>query len=277
MTKLNLLPDALGFNSLILGAPGAGKTSVIPTLAKAGLEVFVAFTEQGVGNLKKAMALHNLSEEEKSRIHYAYIKPGRGSFAKMAKGATEINRATEFGKMSSGNRKDHSQFIDLLNLCSNYVDQHGEEFGSIDEWDANRVLVVDGMSGLNDMCMSLVVGDKPVKTLQDWGVAIDQLDKFVKQCCNLLCGFVLLSHMEQEKDEVTGRMIVTASTLGRKLGSSIGRHFQDVILASKGKGKYQWATDDSRIELKHSYLKESAALPATFEPLIESWAKEYSA
>lgn len=276
MKKLNLAPDALGFNTLLLGAPGSGKTSSIVTLAQAGLEVFVAFTEQGIGNLKKAMTLHNLTEEERGLIHYAYIKPGRGSFKKLAKGATEVNRAAEFGRMVAGNRKDHSQFIDLLDLCSDFVDQNGESFGAVDEWGAERILVVDGMSGLNDMCMSLVVGDKPVKTLQDWGVAIDQLDKFVKQCCNLLCCFGLLSHMEQEKDEVTGRMIVTASALGRKLGASIGRHFQDVILTSKGKGKYQWATDDSRIELKHSYLNESASLPATFEPLVAAWAKENS-
>lgn len=277
MTELNLSPSAFGFNTLVLGAPGSGKTSCIPSMAKAGLEVFVAFTEQGVGNLKKAMDLHKLTDEEKARIHWTYVSPAKNSFSGLLKGATDIQRATEFGKMQAGNRKDHSQFLDLLKVLSNFVDQNGEEFGAVDSWGADRVLVIDGMSGLNDMTMGLVAGDKPVKTLQDWGVAIDQLDKFIKTCCNMLAGFVLLAHMEQEKDEVTGRMVVTASTLGRKLGTTIGRHFQDVILASKGKGKYQWATEDSRIELKASYCKESPNLPPSFEPLIASWLKEMGA
>lgn len=274
MKDLTLSPSAFGFNTMILGAPGSGKTSCIPTMAKAGLEVFVAFTEQGVGNLKKAMDLHKLTDEERARIHWSYVSPAKGSFSGLLKGATDIQRATEFGKMQAGNRKDHSQFLDLLKVLTNFIDQNGEEFGAVDSWGADRVLVIDGMSGLNDMTMGLVAGDKPVKTLQDWGVAIDQLDKFIKQCCNMLSGFVLLAHLEQEKDEVTGRMVVTASTLGRKLGTTIGRHFQDVILASKGKGKYQWATEDSRIELKASYLKESPSLTPSFESLVDSWAKE---
>lgn len=271
---IKLKEDALGFNFLLLGAPGSGKTTEIVTLAKAGLEVFVAFTEQGVGNLKKAMEVHKLTEEERARIHWAYVTPTKGTFDGLLKGAKDIQKAPEFGKMPAGNRKDHSQFIHLLTLCADFIDQNGESYGAVDSWGADRAFIIDGMSGTSDMCMALVAGDKPVKTLQDWGVAIDQLDKFVKQCANTLCCFGLLAHMEQEKDEVTGRMIITASTLGRKLGTTIGRHFQDVILCDKGKGKYLLSTDDSRIQLKHSFLKESSALPPTLEPLVEGWLKE---
>lgn len=269
-----ILPDALGLNFLLLGAPGSGKTTSIPTLLKAGLEVFVIFTEQGVNNLKKACRLHDLTEEEMARLHWTYINPSRGSFAGLAKAAKELSRTTEFGKMAAGNRKDFTQFMDLLNSCASFVDQHGEDFGTIDEWDATRCLVVDGLSGLNDMSMSLIVGDKPVKTLQDWGVAIDTLDKFLKQCCNCVCHFGVLGHLEKETDEVTGRMVVTASTLGRKLGTTIGRHFQEVILTEKGKRGHTFSTEDSRIELKNSYLPSAAGMDASFVPMIEAWLEE---
>lgn len=276
MPELNLSPNALGFNTLLLGMPGAGKTTAIATLLKSGLEVFVAFTEQGVGNLKKGLKVHGCTEEEISRLHWAYISPSRSSFGSLLKSSKDILVAPEFGKMPAGNRKDYDQFIQLLGIMNDFVDQNGESFGAVDEWDASRVLVLDGLSGLNDMCMGMVAGGKPVKTLQDWGVAIDALDKYIKQLCNCTCSFILLSHLEQEKDEITGRMIVTASALGRKLGATIGRHFQDVILAERNGKDFRWATDSSRVELKYSFLKNSASLPPTFEPLVESWAEENS-
>ena len=273
-TKTKLDPQELpasGFNFMLLGAPGSGKTSSIPTFAKAGLEVFVVFTERGMGNLNKAIKLHNLSPDEVSRIHYTFVSPARGSFSKLSKGAKDILRAPEFGKMDAGNRRDFTQFIEVLEALDSFTDQHGETFEPVEDWGTDRILIIDGLSGLNDMAMALVVGDKPVKTLQDWGVAIDQLDKFIKQAANITCNFGLLAHMEQEKDEITGRMVVTASTLGRKLGTTIGRHFQEVILASKNKGKYQWATTDPRIELKQTYLKESANLAPDGGDIVKGW------
>lgn len=273
---MKLDPNALGFNSLLIGAPGSGKTSALATLLKAGLEVFVAFTEQGVGNLKKALKLHKCTEEELSRLHWTYVQPSKTSFKVLGAAAKGILNATEFGKMATGSRKDYDQFHQLLGVCADFVDQNGESFGSVDDFDASKVFCIDGLSGLNDMCMGLVAGAKPVKTLQDWGVAIDQLDKFIKTCCNMTASFVLLSHMEQEKDEVTGRMIVTASALGRKLGSTLGRHFQDVILSEQKGEKFVWSTRSNRVELKHSFLESSESLPPTFEPLVKSWLEEVS-
>lgn len=274
MSKLTLPSSALGFNTLLMGMPGSGKTSAIATLLKSGLEVFVAFTEQGVGNLKKACKLHGCTDDDLERLHWTYISPSRTSFAQLGKSAKDILKAPEFGKMPAGNRSDHDQFIQLLGMMADFKDQNDESFGAVDSWDASRVLVVDGLSGLNDMCMGLVAGAKPVKTLQDWGVAIDQLDKYIKTLCNSTCGFVLLSHLEQEKDEITGRMIVTASALGRKLGATIGKHFQDVILAERKGDKFFWATDSNKVELKFSYLPNSTSLPADFGPLVASWAEE---
>lgn len=275
MNQLTVPSHALGFNTLLMGMPGSGKTSAIATLLQSGLEVFVAFTEQGVGNLKKACKLHGCTDDELSRLHYAYVPPARTGFSQLQKSAADIQRAPEFGKMPAGSRKDHGQFVNLLSLMADFIDQNGDSFGAVDEWDASRVLVCDGLSGLNDMCMGLVAGAKPVKTLQDWGVAIDQLDKFIKTLCNSVCCFVLLSHLEQEKDEITGRMIVTASALGRKLGATIGKHFQDVVLAERAGSSFLWATDSNKVELKFSYLDNSTKLEADFQPLVQSWAEEF--
>ena len=272
-----LAPDTLGFNALVLGAPGSGKTTSLVTLAKAGLEVFVAFTEQGVNNLRKGMRVHDLTPEEQARIHYTYISPARGSFAKRAKGARDINRAAKFGDMVSGSRKDHDQFVQLLEVCADFIDQNGESFGAVDTWGPDRVFAIDGMSGLNDMCMALVIGDKPCASQQDWGIAMNQEGGFIKECANSECNFVLLGHLEQEKDEVSGRMIVTASALGRKLGPTIGKDFQDVILAEQSTKGYIWSTEDARIQLKYSNLPQGTRLTPSFVPLVEHWLEENQA
>lgn len=276
MTKLNLLDEALGPNALLMGMPGSGKTTALATLLKTGLEVFVVFTEQGVSNLKKGLKVHGCTDEEISRLHWKYISPARSTFASLQKSASDILKAPEFGKMPAGNRRDYDQYIQLLATLSNFVDQNGVEYGAVDEWKADRIIVLDGLSGLNDMSMGMVAGAKPVKTLQDWGVAIDALDKLLKQLCNCQCGFILLSHLEQEKDEITGRMIVTASALGRKLGTTIGKYFQDVILSERRGEAFVWSTDSTKVELKFSFLTNSANLPPSFEPLIQSWAEENS-
>lgn len=272
-TEGKAVPEwALGFNTLLMGTPGSAKTSSLATLLKAGMRVFVAFTEPGIGNLIKAcQKIHKLSDEEMSRLHYAYIKPGVQNFLTLSNKAKTVNSAAEFGKIEGGSRAKYNQLVKLMELCMNFKDQNGIEWGPVDAFPPNYVFAIDGLSGLSDMAMDLVVGAKPVKTLQEWGVAIDQLDTFVKQCTNSVCCFVLLSHLEQERDEVTGKTIVTVSALGRKLGTTLGRHFNDVVLCRMEDGKPSWSTSDKNSPLKGSYLAIKERLPADFGPLVSEW------
>lgn len=269
------IPDWLvGFKTILMGMPGSGKTTSIVTAAKLGFEVFIAFTEPGMGNLMKAMQLHKLTDEERKRIHFAYIKPGVESFTKLVAGAKAVNSAAKFGEMESGSRKDFSQLIQLMNLFENFVDQHGVSFGAVDQWGPNRILALDGMSGLSKMCMDLVVGAKPVKTLQDWGVAIDQLDKFQTQCANITCPFILLSHLSREQEEVTGKIIVSLKALGNKLPTSMPFLYNDFILATAPEARFNWATIDKNCQLKATYLPHSDKLEADFRLLCINWLGE---
>jgi len=272
----NSFPDwVMGFKTILMGMPGSGKTTSLVTLAQMGFDVFVAFTEPGIGNLNKAMMLAKLTEEERKRIHFAYIKPGVESFSKLKVGASAVNAAAEFGKMESGSRRDFQQLIQLMNLFENFIDQNGVEFGPVDKWGCNRVLALDGMSGLAKMAMDLTVGAKPTKTLQDWGVAIDQLDKFQLQCANIRVPFVLLSHLSREQEEVTGKTITTLKALGKQLPTSMPFAYNDFIMATQdGTGKFKWKTIDPNCQLKATYLPHSGDLDPDFKPLVMGWLKE---
>lgn len=270
------IPDwVIGFKTLLMGQPGSGKTTAVVTLLKMGFKVYVAFTEAGVGALNKALTVHKVSEEDRKRLFFAYIKPGVENFTVMKKGAKAVNEAAEFGKMESGSRKDFNQLIQLMQLFENFKDQNGVEHGPVDAFKCDSVLALDGLTGLSKMAMDLVVGAKPAKTLQDWGVAIDQLDKFQLQCANIVCPFVMLAHLSREQEEISGKIIVTLSTLGRQLGPRMPSAYNDFVYAKQdGDGKWFWSTIDKNCQLKATYLEHAERLPADFVPLVVGWATE---
>jgi hypothetical protein len=256
-----------------MGAPGSGKTTAVATMLKMGFKVFVLFTEQGIGNLLKACRYHGCTEEDMTRLFYAYIPPGGTSFEALAKGAKAVNEASEFGKMdnSTMDRKKYGQLIQCMKLCNNFVDQHGHDHGSIEDLGCDSVFVVDGMSNLARMAMQLTVGAKPVKTLQDWGVAIESLENFENQITTIKAPFILLAHIERETDEVTQKIFVTIATLGNKYPLRIGRNYHDVILAENTKGEFTWATTSRDCQLKGTYLPIADKMQADFRPLVCQW------
>lgn len=268
--------DEPGPKILLMGAPGSGKTYSIASLVEAGLEVFVIFTEQGRESLLEGMRAKGLP---KDKVHWASVAPGSPGFAALLKVAKDINTKTqsELQGAKGVSEKQYQQMIDLIGLCHNFVDQHGVEFGDVTTWDNKRVLVVDGLSGLNIMAMDLVVGAKPIKTIADWGIAMDAEMRFIHQCVNsLICTFVLVAHLEINRDEVDGRMYKFPALLGNKNSYSFGKHFSDVILCQADGKKRYWDTIAKDMQLKTRNLPEATGQAPDFVPLIKTWSERYA-
>jgi len=176
-------------------------------------------------------------------------------------------------EMGDINKRDYNQFWTFLESCNDYhCDRCGESFGDVGKWGTDRVLFVDGLSGLNMMSMNMVVGSKPVKSLADWGVAMDNLERLLqKLTMDLQCHLVLVSHIERETDEVLGGIKVMASTLGRKLAPRIPRFFSDVILAEKEVSRFTWSTTALNVDLKNRFLPLSDKIPPTFGQIVDAW------
>ena len=269
-----------GPNILEIGFPGNGKTHAIASLLKAGLEVFVIFTEQGRESLLEGLETFKCTEEERSRLHWTMIETASPGFAALGQIARKINQSNQKALAGmddiAGNK--YQQALKLINTCANYTDQNGEEYGDVSTWGNDRALVVDGLSGVNDMMMDLVVGGKPVKSKADWQIAMDAEMRFIKQLCNdTRCILVMTGHLDREQDEVTGKITVTPSLLGTKNGTKIGRLFSDVLYCTKEAGKFVWYTEDSSNEqLKTRNLDvKKKSHPQSFVPLIERWAGRY--
>lgn len=257
-----------GPNVLLMGDSGTGKTYSIRTLIEAGIKPFVIFTEPG---------MEVLGDLPPDSYSFHYVTAPESNWAGLIDTAEKVNKFNfdMLTKMTDQNRGRYGQFVEVLSQCNNFVDSRtGEEFGDCSTWGTDRALVVDSLSGLSDMAMRLVVGGKPTRAMQDWMVAQNLLKSFLDQCTNQLrCTFVVIAHLEREKDEITGGTQIMVGTLGRALAPKIPLFFSDVIQTVRQGNEFTWDNSGANITVKARNIPIAAKQPPSFVPLIESWKK----
>lgn len=257
-----------GVTVMLLGETGTGKTHSIQTLIDAGITPFIIFTEKGMSTLAKA----NI---DPSKCHWHYISTATQDWGAMEAMAKNINKMSyeTLSKLTDANKGKYDQFMQVYATCFDFVcDRTGEHFGDASTWGPDRCLVIDSLTGLSTMSMNLTIGAKPTKAMNDWMVAMDNLERFIEKCTtDLKCHFVLTGHLERETDEVTGGITLMASTLGKKLAPKLAPKFDEVIRTLNDAGDFKWATVGRNIALKTRYLDLSDKLQPTFVQLIEAW------
>lgn len=254
-----------GFNVLLMGTTGTGKTTSLKTLIGSGLEIFAIFTEP---------RYDILGSEILDQIHYRYIAPAASSWSGLMQTAKLVNQMSNesLQKMNQIAGNEYTQFIDVLSLCNNFIDQKGQEFGDVASWGTNRVLWMDGLTGISKMARKLKAGGKPVLTQPDWGVSMIMVQELVDTLVTgTYCHLVLVTHVEREIDELTGASRTMVSTLGRKLAPMIPPNFGDVVLAKKEGTEFSWSTAESGVDLKGAFLPIRPKLPPSFGPLLNEW------
>ncbi len=255
-----------GANVMLIGDGGTGKTYSLRTLVKAGLEVFVIFTEPG---------MEVLADIPSDKLHWRYVKPASPSFADMIDSAKKINTMDikMLANLNDINKRKYANFVDILSALDNFVDQRtGQSYGSVEDWGPERALVIDGLSGLSIASMNLGTGSKPIRNQGDWGIAMDNLERLIiKLCMDTEAMFVLLAHMEREKDEITGGTSLTMSTLGNKLAPKLPRFFSDIVHTKRLVDKWTWSTVTSNMALKTRNLPLRDDLAPDFGPIVKSW------
>lgn len=266
----SLLP---GFNVLVEGPTGTGKTYSLGTLADAGVELFVLFTESGLETLTGYWTDRGLPVPE--NVHWHVLQRPAGSFTTLADSALKINTMSQesLHKMQDPDRAKHNQFVNLLRALADFPDDRtGKKFGSVDSWSPARCLAIDSLTGINPIALSLVVGGKPVKSQADWGIAQDQVEKLLRQLTDgCKCHFVLTAHVEREVDQVFGGVKVTVATLGRALAPKIPPMFSDVVLTYREGTKFLWSTANPQADLKARNLAIADSIPQDFRPIVEKW------
>jgi hypothetical protein len=262
-----------GVNVLLMGPSGTGKTFAIGTLVDAGVEVFYLALESGMESLLGYWK--DKGKPVPDNLHWHKLKAPKASFAELMDSATKINTLSldSLAKMVDPNKSKHNQFIELLTTLNSFTDQRtGENFGPVDEWPIGRCLVIDGMTGLAQCAMSLVIGGKAVKNQSDWGIAQDQVERLLRKLTSdCACHLVLIAHVERETDQVLGGIKLMISTLGKALSPKIPGMFSDVILATREGTKYTWDTASAMADVKTRNLPIASGLSPNFAPIITKW------
>ncbi len=261
--------DITGVKVLLEGAPGTGKTHSIHTLVDAGITPYVIFTENSMGVLSPFAG-----SRDNCKIHWHYVKAADSSWETMRGIAKMVNTMSNdmLQKAPGIEKQKHTQWFDLLTaLAAPKCSRCGKEFPPVDSWGTDMAIVVDSLSGLNVIARALTVGGKPILTQPDWGVCMSMEDSLIMKLANLDCHFILTSHLDRTFDQVQGTVSMTPSALGNKLGPTIPRWFDDVLLTHRVGAEYLWSSSRSNVDLKSRHLPISDKLQPSFHDLIKSW------
>jgi hypothetical protein len=262
-----------GINALLMGPAGTGKTHAIGTLVDTGIDTFYLAMEAGAESL-----LGYFTDKGKPippNLHTHKMAAPKASFAEMKDAAQKINTLSLEGlaKIQDGNRMKYNQFVQLFDVLNNFPDDRtGKKHGPVDEWQQDKVLVIDGMTGLGRAAMSMVIGGKPVRSQSDWGIAQDQLEGLLRMLCdNCPCHFILIGHVERETDEVLGGVKLMISTLGRKLAPKVPSMFSDIIMTVRNGTAWSWDTANAQADVKTRSLPIQSGIKPDFAPMLEKW------
>lgn len=270
MTDTN---EIRGPNVCLMGPAGTGKTHSIGTLVDSGIEVFYLDMETGLESVLGYWRDRNLPIPP--NLHWARMPVTNASFAEMISTAKKINTQTyeSITKLQDPDRSKHDKFVQLLTILNDFPDERtGKSYGSVQEWDSTRAIVIDGLTGIGAAAMTLVIGGKPVRNQSEWGMAQDQTERLLRMLCdNCPCMFVLLAHVEREVDAILGGVKIMVSSLGKALPPKIAPMFSDVILTVREGSSWTWDTSNSQADLKTRNLPIKAGQTPTFATIITKW------
>jgi len=264
---------------IVMGPAGTGKTYSIGTLVDSGVEVFYLAIESGLESLLGYWT--DRGKPIPPNLHWHKIEPAKASFKELAEYSVKVNTLAldTLAKMVDTNRHMHNLFTKILESMNNFHDDRTDkDFGPVDEWGTGRAIVIDGLTGVSKAAMALVTGGKPVKSQSDYQLAMNQIENFLRLCCDHCpCWFVLIAHVEREVDEVLGGVKITFASLGRKLPPLIPPMFSDVILAVREGRRWTWDLTSSQADTKARNLPWAANIPQDFRPIVATWAARATA
>ncbi len=253
---------------LLMGPAGTGKTYSTRTLFNIeGLEPIHFFFEP---------SMSTISAIKESK--WAYLNPyGKAvDWDVLAQVGRHINTLgnKELQEAGVGNKRDFTQWLEMIALFNSFKTKQGEDLGDVMKWGTDRVLVIDGMTGMNRMARGLSAGMRPLLTQPDYGVIMFNLQTMFEYLTSQVwCTLILIAHIEKEKDEISGGYVTTVASVGRKLPPVIPPLFDDVILSIRKGDQFSWSVAEAADETqtKNRTLPLRNDLEQDWAILFDAW------
>lgn len=262
-----------GVNVLLIGPAGTGKTHSIGTIVDEGPETFVLAFEAGTESLLGYWT--DRGKPVPPNLHIHTVRSATAGWGEMADQVRYVNTLSyeSLKKQSDPNRSKYDQFEKFLRTFNDVrEDGSDKSFGSIDTWGTDKVLVIDGLTGMGDAAMKAVIGGKADRDQKDWGLAQNLLENCLRRLTSdCRCHVIILAHVERETDIILGGTKITVSTLGAKLAPKIPPMFSDVILATRSGTNWAWDTANPQADLKTRNLPVSSSLQPSFKAIFDKW------
>ena len=216
MGTLADLPTGGAAKLLIAGDSGSGKTCSIASIVKAGYEVFVADTDNGVRVLRSTGLL---TDEEQAKVKYLTF------------------RDKSDGKPTAWNRLRETL------ITKGWVDGD-TNYGKIDTWDSNRVLILDTLTFAGKAAINFVLNNNNRQldaqlSPGEWGDAARALENLVAHITSdhLKCQVIVFTHLRHIEDETTGLSRSYPASVGAQLSTIIPRYFNDMYMITNRRNK----------------------------------------
>lgn len=267
-----------GFKTLLFGDSGDGKTHVVRSLLRAGVQPIVQATEPG---MRALAACDNPAcsvckgVPAGATIPWNYIAPNGGDLDVLKQQVEWIGTRDQkfLCNINDTNRaKSFTQYATLVKNLENFVDSEGKSWGPVHSWGTDRAYVLDGLTEVGTFAMDLFVGRRPLYDKSDYQVAQRIVLNTVKLLIGLRCHVIILAHLDAGED-VLGRPKSTVLSVGKKLAPELPRLFDDMPFAYREGDKFFWSTAKFGITSKGRNLPIKDAMNPDFGAIVESWKR----
>ena len=235
-----------GFNCLVYGDIGSGKTTLFATFPRG--RKFAYFFDPGGGNVFLGM---KEMEEDLTYVEFGLEKSDfKVQLQKYRPTAKPIS-----AEVYAEFEKDFQERIEsgFFNDIDYFM------FDSVTTFSQSLLTCILSLSGRP--------GSFP--QLADYGAQAYTAFKVFSAIVNLPCNTYLVAHEEHLKDEVTGKIIGRPLVTGRSLRSQLPAIFDEVYHLTSQDGKYILETKPSGIYLARSRLSEKGMLDARVDVTID--------
>lgn len=264
---------------LLEGDSGSGKTHALGTIvdwAQAnGFKVRVLFTENGLETLLGYW--RDKSKPIPECLAWHQVENSTLGLTSLIEAANKVGMLSyeALTKSTDPNRSANNAYERLLRTLTDFPDDRtGKKLGNISSWGTDTIFCIDSLTELANICMKMVIGNKPTAAPPDFGVGQNNLMNLLRY---LTQGFdptlVMTAHLQRQTNEITGGIQLMVKAIGKAMSDDIPQLFSEVIYSRREGLEWLWDTAAIGVTTKTRYLPISGKIKPDLGQIMEKWQK----